>query len=108
MNRTEDRTSLHFKLNAAAAAIFPCVIPYTILVIAPINNKLFAKEDEYASRSLEDKAVEAGVVKEETVHALIDKWALLNVPRALITGAGAILAIWSALHNTSQRSGFAF
>ncbi|PVH94670.1 hypothetical protein DM02DRAFT_183500 [Periconia macrospinosa] len=91
-------SSLAFKLNVVATALFPAIVPYTFLTIVPVNEKLFAKEKEYASSSLEDKAVEAGVVKGETVHALIDKWAVLNVGRASITGIGAILTIWAALY----------
>ncbi|KAF2637157.1 hypothetical protein P280DRAFT_458251 [Massarina eburnea CBS 473.64] len=92
-----DPASLPFKLNLAATLIFPAIVPYTLLVIGPINDKLFAKEKEYSSKSLEDKAVEAGVGKEETVHALIDRWALVNVVRAGITGVGAVLTVWAAL-----------
>ncbi|KAF1958465.1 hypothetical protein CC80DRAFT_408719 [Byssothecium circinans] len=93
----QDPASLPFKLNVAAAILFPSIIPYTLLVIGPTNEKLFAKEREYQSASLEDKAIEAGVQKDETVHALIDKWAVLNLARAAITGVGAILTIWAAL-----------
>ncbi|CAI6333166.1 unnamed protein product [Periconia digitata] len=93
----QTRSSLAFKLNVAATVLFPAIVPYTLFVIGPVNNKLFEKEKQYASASLEDKAIEAGVVKEETVNALIDRWALLNVPRASITGIGAILSILAAL-----------
>jgi hypothetical protein len=61
------------------------------------NKKLFAKEQSLATTSLEDKAAEAGVAKEETVHALIDKWAMLNLVRSMLVGAGAVLAAWAAV-----------
>lgn len=55
------------------------------------------KERSLAATSLEDKAAEAGVTSGETTHALLDKWAMLNLARAAITGVGAVLAIWAAL-----------
>jgi hypothetical protein len=61
------------------------------------NKKLFAKQQSLAATSLEDKAAEAGVAKEETVHALIDKWAMLNLVRSMLVGAGAVLAAWAAV-----------
>jgi hypothetical protein len=81
----------------AASVILPSIVPYTVLIIGPINNRLFEKEKKYESASLEDKAIEAGVAKDETVHALIDRWALLNVARSGITGVGALLLVWAAL-----------
>lgn len=72
-------------------------MPFTFAFIVPTNKKLFEKVDSLAATSLEDKAVEAGVAKEETVHALLDKWATLNLARALIVGVGAALAVWAAL-----------
>lgn len=94
---TDDSSSLPFKLNVAAAVILPSIIPFTFAFIVPTNKKLFEKEQSLATASIEDKAVEAGVAREETVHALIDKWATLNLARALIVGVGAVLSAWSAV-----------
>ncbi|KAF2020487.1 hypothetical protein BU24DRAFT_416169 [Aaosphaeria arxii CBS 175.79] len=88
--------SLAFKLNVAAAVLLPSIVPFTYAFIVPTNKKLFAKADSLAATSLDNKAAEAGVAKEETVHALIDKWATLNFARALIVGAAALLAAWAA------------
>ncbi|KAF2728149.1 hypothetical protein EJ04DRAFT_449939 [Polyplosphaeria fusca] len=95
----EDTSSLAFKLNTAAAILFPAIMPITFTLIFPINNKLFEKEKSLASTSLEDKAAEAGIAKEETVHQLVDKWGTLNLVRSLITGAGFVCAVWAALDN---------
>ena len=50
-----------------------------------------------ASTSLEDKAVEQGVAEGETTHALIDKWATLNVVRAAFLVAGSLCATLAAV-----------
>lgn len=63
----------------------------------PTNEKLLEKERSLAATSLEDKAVEAGIAKSETTHALLDKWATLNLARALIVGVGAICTAWAAV-----------
>lgn len=41
--------------------------------------------------------MEAGVSSAETTHALIDKWATLNMARACLVGVGSILAAWAAV-----------
>jgi hypothetical protein len=65
--------------------------------MAPTNNKLHEKRRALAATSAEDKTAEVGVAQEETVHALLDKWATLNLARALIMGVGSALATWAAV-----------
>lgn len=101
----EDRGSLAFKLNVAAALLLPCIGPFTIAFIKPVNDKLIEKMNALSSVSLEDKAVEKGVAKEETTHALIDKWAMLNVVRALFLVAGTLCATVAAV---DKRENIAF
>jgi hypothetical protein len=68
------------------------------LFIKPINDKLSTKKDELASASLTDKAIEANVTEGENVHALMDKWATLNLARAVPVAIGAICAVLAALN----------
>jgi hypothetical protein len=63
----------------------------------PTIDKLKAKQASLATTSAEDKAAEAGVAKDETVHALIDKWATMNLARAALVGLGSIMAVWGAV-----------
>jgi hypothetical protein len=49
------------------------------------------------STSLEDKAAEAGIAEAETVHALIDKWGVLNLARAALIAAGFLSTVVAAL-----------
>jgi hypothetical protein len=71
-------------------------VPFTVLFIAPVNDKLIAKMHEMESTSLEDEAIEKGVAEGETTHALIDKWATLNVARAVFIAVGALCAAVAA------------
>lgn len=59
----------------------------------PVNNKLIEKMNSLASSSLDDKAVEAGVAEGETTHALIDRWATLNLARAALVAAGSLCTV---------------
>jgi uncharacterized membrane protein len=101
----DDTSSRAFKLNVAAAVLLPSIVPFTIAFIAPINEKLIEKMDSLASTSLEDKAVEKGVAEGETTHALIDKWATLNVVRAGFLVAGTLCATIAAV-DKSETVGF--
>ncbi|KAF1994701.1 DUF1772-domain-containing protein [Amniculicola lignicola CBS 123094] len=101
----QDTSSLPFKLNIFAALAIPSIIPFTFAFIMPTNKKLFAKAESLANASLEDKAVEKGVPKEETVHQLVDKWGMLNLVRTAITGLGAVAAIWAAVDKREVVSG---
>lgn len=73
-------------------------MPFTFAFIAPINDKLIEKMNSMASASLDDEAVEQGVAEGETTHALIDKWATLNLARAVFLAAGALCTTIAALN----------
>ena len=90
---TEDRTSTPFRLNALATLLLPSIVPFTLLVLGPTNDKLMAKKDELANASLRDKHVEQFAKEGETVKELMDKWASLNLARALLVGVGAVCAV---------------
>lgn len=85
------------KFWLTAAILMPSVLPYTLLIMNPVNAKLQEKASSLAGTSLEDTAAEAGVAKEETVHALVDKWATLNLGRAVIPLVGTLVAAWAAV-----------
>lgn len=72
-------------------------------MIKPINDKLEQKVESLAGASLTDVAVESGVSREETTHALVDKWATLNLGRAVISVTGALCATYAALSKIDVR-----
>lgn len=92
----QDPSSTVFKLNIAAIVLNLAIMPFTVVAIFPVVHKLKAKREQLASAALEEKAVEAGLEKEETTHALLRKWAWLNLVRAAWSGAGALCALWAA------------
>jgi hypothetical protein len=94
---TEATDSLAFKLNLAATILLPSIVPFTFVFIKPINDKLIEKMNSMSSTSLEDKAVEEGVAEGETTHALIDKWATLNLARAMFLAIGALCTTFAAV-----------
>lgn len=61
------------------------------------NDKLNAKASSLANASLTDTAAEAGDAKEETTHALLDKWMTLNLGRSVLPLVGAVLGAWAAV-----------
>ncbi|KAL1592517.1 hypothetical protein SLS59_009751 [Nothophoma quercina] len=93
----QDPHTLPFRLNVAAALLFPSIVPFTLFFIGPTNAKLQAKMRALEATSLEDKSAEVGVAHEETVHALIDKWGMLNLARAGIIAAGVLCTVVAAL-----------
>lgn len=70
-------------------------MPFTLLFLKPINDKLFERADEYALNKKAD--VDVDVAENEGTKALLDRWTKWHLVRTAITGAGAILAIWAAL-----------
>lgn len=93
----QDPKSLPFKLNLAATLLIPSIVPFTFIAMIPINAKLLEKRKQLASTTLDAKDTEVGVAKEDTVHALLDEWAGLNLARALLVGVGSICTVWASL-----------
>lgn len=94
---TEDPKSTPFRLNALATILLPSIVPFTLLAMAPTNDKLLGKKDELATASLSNKNVEAFAAEGETVHELMDKWASLNMARAMLVAVGAVCTVASAV-----------
>lgn len=93
----DDTGSTTFKLNLAASILLPGIIPFTIAVMKPTNDKLFERVDSLSSASLEDKTIEAKLAQSETTHALLDKWATLNLARAVLIAAGTLCGVIAAV-----------
>jgi len=72
------------------------ILPYTAGLMLPTNKKLLDKAKETSSLAVDDKLVEVGMGG-ETAHQLVDKWATLNLGRAILLGIAAVLGTWTAL-----------
>ena len=73
------------------------IVPYTLVVIMPTNNKLFKKVDETRTLGKGDEVVEVGL-GEETAHILVDWWGVLNLGRGVMLAASGVLGTWLALN----------
>lgn len=82
-------------LYTTAAVLVPSIIPYTLTVMSTINNKLHAKASSMANASITDASAEAGIAQEETAHALLDKWATLNLGRSFLPLIATVCAAWA-------------
>jgi len=69
------------------------ILPYTLLVIKPTNDKLLRKADDTKALGKADEVVEIGLGG-ETAHALVDWWGVLNLGRAAIGAVGALVGTW--------------
>ena len=61
----------------------------------PTERKLTQKVQELANAQLTDTNTQAGTT--ESVHQLVDRWAMLNLGRTFLVGIAANLAIWAAV-----------
>lgn len=87
--------------NAVAALVALSVMPWTLGLLAPINDKLLRKIDEAQSlgaKEVEEREARVEVEEqEETAHALVDRWALLNLYRGGAVLVSGCLGLYAAV-----------
>lgn len=79
----------------AAAVLNIAIVPFTLLVIAPTNNHLFAREEAWREGNDE---IKAKVLKSQpglTTESLMERWRVQNWTRSVFPLIGAVLA-WQA------------
>ncbi|KAI1484377.1 hypothetical protein F5X96DRAFT_664564 [Biscogniauxia mediterranea] len=79
-------------LAVAGASTF-FIIPYTVVFMFGINERLMAAADGKQEEEEEEK--EEKPMSEDTVRRLIKKWGELNVVRAVVPLVGSGLALWN-------------
>ena len=84
----------HYGLSAFLTIL---IVPYTLIFMKKVNNKLLRKAEESKGLSLDDKIVEAGLPKGESSKELLDLWATHNFIRGFFPLAGSILALWTTI-----------
>lgn len=75
-----------FALYGAAAAVAPCIVPYTMTVMWPTIQAIVAKAEG-----------KAGAPSDTETKALIEKWSGQNMHRAYIAGSSALLGLLAML-----------
>lgn len=68
------------------------IAPFTILVIAPLNDKLFAKEETFRTGKEDEKAKLLKSSGAESTESMLRGWWWLNVCRSLFPMVGMLVA----------------
>lgn len=94
--RTASVLPAQWKQYLASALLAIGIVPYTVLFLRATNEKLLKREEETRSFGPADTIVEVGLGG-ESAHQLVDRWASLNLGRALMLVVSTALGTWSAL-----------
>ncbi|MCJ1248909.1 hypothetical protein MMC30_006130 [Trapelia coarctata] len=81
-----DSTSGRAKYFAAAAASTIAIVPFTMILMAPTNEELFKREQT---------ALGTATGVELSSLELVKKWGRLNLTRAFLPAAGALVACFA-------------
>ena len=85
------------ELSGLSAFLTVLIVPYTLVFMKKLNNKLLRKAEESKGLSLDDRTIEVGLPKGESSKELLDLWATHNFVRGLFPLAGSILGLWTAI-----------
>jgi hypothetical protein len=77
---------LYWTRYAAAGALTLSIIPFTLIFMHPTNQSLL---------QIASGGATAAVVNDDSVRALITKWAGLNLIRSLLPLGGAVVGLWA-------------
>lgn len=105
-----------FRYYMAATLLYPTAVAYTVLTLHPTNNELASRAEGPQSQSTDTKSstdgetdttlrtflstnfsTEAPVPDAMSTHALVNKWAWLNLGRAGIFSAAALMGVWASV-----------
>jgi len=73
------------------------IVPYTVAFMQSTNRKLIERNEEMGALGAEDTVVEVGLGN-ESAHALVDWWGVLNLGRGAMLSVAGILGVWTALN----------
>jgi hypothetical protein len=80
------RRNLDWKRYATAGALTLAIVPFTLIFMHPTNQSLLLVAGGGAT---------AAAVNDDSVRALITKWAGLNLIRSLLPLGGAVIGLWA-------------
>ncbi|KAE8453669.1 hypothetical protein EG329_009180 [Mollisiaceae sp. DMI_Dod_QoI] len=81
---------------ALAGALSIGIVPYTLAFLMSTNAKLLKKVEETKSLGKTEEITEVGLGN-QSAHALVDWWGVLNLGRGLLLVASGVLGAWTAL-----------
>lgn len=79
-----------FYLYTLATILVPVIVPYTLGIMKPTNDRLHARADKY-------RVVSWDVKEDEELEDLLTKWTALNTTRSLFPLMGAVVGLWAVL-----------
>jgi H+/gluconate symporter-like permease len=82
------------RLYSIAAALPPCIIPFTLLMIRPVYNALLAEE---AKAKDAEKSKSEKVVDQQKILGLLNRFYYLNMARAMIVLSSAVVGITAVM-----------
>lgn len=91
-------TSHSSLLHLSSLTLLLATIPYSLLLLEPLNQRL---EDKAATLTMSEKE-EVGVQREETTHWLVDRWATVNLGRAVMSAVASGMAIWAGVEGVKM------
>ena len=80
-----------------AGALSVGIIPYTLTVLMGTNLKIFGREEEVSKAEKEGKSRQASA-GEESAQVLLRRWAVLNLGRAALMSASAVVGVWTTVN----------
>lgn len=83
-----------WKCYAGAAGLLIGIVPYTILMMGPGVNKKLMDAANSVEVGTEKKF---GAAEADSVKKTLDQWGLWNLGRAVLTGLGCVVAVWTSV-----------
>ncbi|MCJ1382977.1 hypothetical protein MMC17_006090 [Xylographa soralifera] len=80
-----------------AAALVVGIVPYTLIFMRGINNKLMTRAAEADKLDATEKVTQVGLPKGESTNELLDKWAFHNAVRCVFPLMATALGMWATL-----------
>lgn len=82
-----------------AGALVLGIVPYTLLFLQGTNEKLKKAKEVNMLKGLGKEGSEINAQEEnQTAHALVDTWGLLNLGRGMLVVASGVLGTWAVVN----------
>lgn len=81
-------------MHLSASLLLLATIPYSLILLEPMTQRLERKAVEADTTAWTD---EVETKAEQTTHWLVDRWATVNLGRAVLSGIAAVVATWAGV-----------
>lgn len=105
-DHTEPTLTTHSSLlHLSSLTLLLATIPYSLFLLEPLNKLLEAKDAACAFSDADyppTEREEVGFDYEHTTHWLVDRWATVNLGRAVMSAVAAGMAIWAGVEGVKM------